>query len=601
MAMAFSGCGGYSIEIRKASAKNDFAEGENSEPDYGISEEDIPQEEEPEEQKPAEILPLSSEKALPEEEIRNKVIEYIEAKEIHHINAGLPAEKGISVHIMNAKLRDGRYFEAEIILEKAGSKAVIPIEGLYHYKNENSIICCLGDFMTYGGEEIVFLGHRKSVLINPETLETAEFSKEFPDYGTKELWVNMFCRDIENNLFYAVLSPIEEKIYENGEDPRAFFLTFDGNGNFVSEKEMEKTSATKNGEISIPVFFNAVTLNKILDKNVILRDSEYIDTATGERNYYFCHLEYSEDERTFRKYPLGEDGTKDVFTLYEDGMLREAFSFDMGSLEYPFRSSGEHRKMYSAEFSEDGTEFTYKDKFYGSVLKVDFRNKNVSVNYEIEEKMLTAKLCENAEGTRALYKIGFEDTMEILLYEVILCDEESGKLTYLGDTDYYQGTEYGFLGNGDCFLMTGNSLRIFDRDGNRIFDLSDNFETGSIGGKTERELITFRREPDLSGYTVIYAEGEPGDSTEVSDEYGSRLELTKTYHIAFLDGDGKLKESYDTGCAVWKDFYVPATHTAYYTEEAIYLTVEAGGKFSGGFLGVFNKKTHEFTMYELEE
>ena len=80
------------------------------------------------------------------------------------------------------------------------------------------------------------------------------------------------------------------------------------------------------------------------------------------------------------------------------------------------------------------------------------------------------------------------------IFNVVLKNNETGKLTYLTDNGSIFG-EIGFLRNGDCYVMTGESLEIFNSEGEKIFDLGEKLPLGYYENETmERRLLTFRRD-----------------------------------------------------------------------------------------------------------
>ena len=85
-----------------------------------------------------------------------------------------------------------------------------------------------------------------------------------------------------------------------------------------------------------------------------------------------------------------------------------------------------------------------------------------------------------------------------------------------------------------------------------------------------------------------------------SEKYGWHEEADVNYKIGFLDAEGKLLESYDTGVPVWGDMFGIHRVDMRYSPEKLTLIVRNSGKGQSGFDGVFDMETKEFTVFEPE-
>lgn len=119
-------------------------------------------------------------------------------------------------------------------------------------------------------------------------------------------------------------------------------------------------------------------------------------------------------------------------------------------------------------------------------------------------------------------------------------------------------------------------LKIFDSETEELkFDITKNFPLEfSKDGKQGRGIFTFRCNPEDFSYMVAYYEFTDGYSRrEVYDENGRFLydKADYNYKIGFLDSDGRLLKSYDTGYPVLGSTFGFHTVQMRYSEEKLML------------------------------
>lgn len=144
-------------------------------------------------------------------------------------------------------------------------------------------------------------------------------------------------------------------------------------------------------------------------------------------------------------------------------------------------------------------------------------------------------------------------------------------------------------------------LQIFDSEtGELKFDITKNFPLGfSSDEKQGRGIFTFRRNPDDFSYIIVYYEFDDGYSwKEVFDDDKMYIcdEASFNYKIGFLDSEGRLLESYDTGFPVLSDVFGFYTVQMRYSKEKLMLFFDNSGKGQSHFEGEFDMKTKEFTV-----
>ena len=152
--------------------------------------------------------------------------------------------------------------------------------------------------------------------------------------------------------------------------------------------------------------------------------------------------------------------------------------------------------------------------------------------------------------------------------------------------------EVGFLKNNDIYSYSLSELKIIDPKTLEIkFDINKNFPLGyNKENDSGRGLLTFRRNPEDFSYIVVYYEYE----SEIQWG-GADVAQNCNYKIGFLDSEGNLLESYDTGCGIIADSFGICNVEMRYSEEE--LTVIAFGDRGGVcFEGVFNMETKEFKV-----
>lgn len=134
----------------------------------------------------------------------------------------------------------------------------------------------------------------------------------------------------------------------------------------------------------------------------------------------------------------------------------------------------------------------------------------------------------------------------------------------------------------------------------KLSDIAKNFPLGySSDGNQGRGIFTFRRNPDDFSYIIVYFEFDGGCSwKEVFDDDKMYVcdGASYNYKIGFLDSEGRLLESYDTGFPVLASPFGFYSVQMRYSEEKLLLFFDNSGKGEGHFEGEFDMKTKEFTV-----
>ena len=251
-------------------------------------------------------------------------------------------------------------------------------------------------------------------------------------------------------------------------------------------------------------------------------------------------------------------------------------------------------------FVLDGNKATVSVDYCGAKAVIDFDNETFDFSYNFTKSDMETELDKSSDGRYTLYLAGnimVGDSMDSL---VVLYDNVDNTYTYVCDAGgmYGGGFEAGFLRNEDIYCTSLGELKIYNPETKQLaLDVGKNFGLGYFEEeKMYRQLLTFRRDPDDFSFIVVYFEVDKGgyQGVGVSDALGTREELPATYKIGYLDKDGNLLESYDTGVEVWLGrYFVPMEVSMRYSADTLTLIV---GDESLGFTGTFDRTTHEFKV-----
>ena len=221
---------------------------------------------------------------------------------------------------------------------------------------------------------------------------------------------------------------------------------------------------------------------------------------------------------------------------------------------------------------------------------VDFANKTSSGGFgEITKDML--ELIEKSpDGKYALYSGGYYGGGDIVLYSLFVEDCASGKIRYFAESGgMYGGYCFaGFLKNDDIYRMGLDFLEIYNPNTlERIFDINKNLPLGYVEeNNSARLLYTFRRDPEKLDFIIIYSECAPiiYDEGEMPN-----------YRVGFLDSEGRLSESCDTGLPVQSNNFGYDEVTLKLKDGKLYITA-LGRKGGVDASGVFDLSTRKFKL-----
>ena len=213
---------------------------------------------------------------------------------------------------------------------------------------------------------------------------------------------------------------------------------------------------------------------------------------------------------------------------------------------------------------------------------------------DIKEEYLEFTEKVSSNGKYSLYEGAFHGGGDIAFSSVFLKDNSTNEFRYFRECGGMYGGFYyfGFLKNSELYYMDSYSLKIYDPSTLAvIFDLGEKFPLGyDESGENLRLLYTFRRDPVNMDFIVIYS--ETPYSTINWGNYDD-VPANFTYRVGFLDKDGSLLESYDTGKPV---------RSTVFGIDGVDLSLKGnilhmyfrGGKGSTDASGAFNLETHKY-------
>lgn len=534
-----------------------------------------------------------------------KILDYITEGEglDWNTNVNKLASLGINYEAKNVTLDDDWYWSADLVLEKNGNELVLPVKGVYYYSEEYDVIK-----VPYGGfgiyeDYIVFYGKGTVVFFDPETLEVWDFAPELDTKGFDDIWVSSAVFDEKNENYVLLTSLLDKK---DKTERGVYVSVYDKNGNLLSEKETKFDMVSEYGEENYVFPWFSVTPGEMIyiENNVFYNiNALIINVKTGEDTEFYEQGIYEDGDYilelySYNKKEIGEKGFAAL--LLKNGEQKDAFFFE----EYNVSIYYEEIDKPNVKISSNGKTATYYSDYFAMTLEMDFENKTHSVRYEPEDRHIS-KDAEEIKSSDEKYSICHFGEMgggDAWYSHLAIKNNETGEYSYLGKTGGMYGGHggYGFLKNNDVYLYSVTSLKIFDPITGKVkFDIMKNFPLGfSADGQRGRGVLTFRRDPNDFSYIVVYYEFEDGYSWKEAEngKYGYCEEASFNYRIGFLDSEGNLLESYDTGLPVLSNYFGYHTVEMRYSKEKLMLFFDNSGKGDSHVEGIFDMETKEFTI-----
>lgn len=507
---------------------------------------------------------------------------------------------GISHAVKNINIVDDWYWNAELVLRKGENKLVLPIEGLYYYSGDE-IKAPYGAFEIYD-DYIAYVGKEKVVFFDKESLEVQSFTPELNKRGFYDIWVNAAIFDEVSGNYILLTTALNKK---DTVERSVFVNVYSKDGTAISTKETSILcfSYYANTDYVFPSCkMNPCRMVYYEDSTFLEYYDKLINIETGE-SFYYSELEtFAKEDYMLKLYAYRkteDDKSKYAAFLYKNDKRQDVLFFEESDLSIYYNETDEP----SGEISFDGEKVIYYSEFYAMTLELDFKNKTHSVRYEPEERHISEIVEESSDGKYSIGIFAATGRGDVWYNRLAVKNNDTGKYHYIGKAGGMYGGYggYGFLKNDDIYNYSLDMLKIFDSEtGELKFDITKNFPLGfSKDEKQGRGIFTFRRDPNDFSYIVVCYEFDDGYSwEEVLDENGRFLcyKANYNYKIGFLDSDGRLLESYDTGFSVLCDTFGFHKVQMRYSEEKLTLFFDGPGKAFSKFSGEFDRQTKEFTV-----
>lgn len=559
---------------------------------------------------------VSSEEKVPEEQPSKeelKIIREIEKEfsleEMFYDERRTKFEElGLEVSVSNIEIIDEKNWTATINLKREEFELPIDILGFrtnFVTDNSNWSDYYWGTFIFTGNTTIAFCGKEKVLFFDERNLEPMDVDFEFPEKIEGATWVNGAAYVPEKEAYYLFTSAV----LEDSADKYAFVSKHDLDGKIIEERKTRVPSSYEyNGEF-YPLFMDKAVLFEFEGKDFVNTGDNFcgignektyqIEKVTAAENEYYDVIEIY----NFYNYDYGmdyRDGNNIAF-LSSCGNLMNHFSFVENNISTVYNIEDEISLFGSDDF------YVYYSDYFAMSLELDFENKTHKLRYNPTDKHTGGGTIGTKSPDGKYTVCGFGETSggDAMYWHVAIRNNETGKYVYVGRRGGMWGGsgENGFFKNGDFYTWNSSELTVIDPETGKVkFNLSDNFDLG-YDEKTDsgRGILTFRRDPNDMTFIVVYYEYENGfewrDVEPTFPGQTSHVEGNCNYKIGFLDAEGNLINSYDTGVPLWGE-HVWGLHSVdmFYSEESLTLTVKNVGKGNSGFIGVFDMETNEFEI-----
>lgn len=567
-AMLFSGCSNWKVEIVDPTKPNESEAETSSEP------------EEPE------VLTKIQERAdkyIFEYEFRNN--EWIEEL----------SERGISVSIENRKYTGDETWEAELFFKKGGTELRIPFKGIY----ASTGTIYYGTVMFPDSKTAVFCGNNQAVFFSTENLETVNFEPEFPDFGKENIWVLGAGIDKKSENKILFVTPLDNF---QTEDAETILLTY--NGNELIKQDVTKLRGTsKDGERKNPLFYEKTMFFDYEGETFVNTGyevgsikSEKIFKSTGgsfsvETDEYCLVMEgiYLDVNENIPRY---------FVQLYENGKLIGSMIFMDPNYTNPEYSENPE----DTSVAVNGKIATLRSDVLAMTLIFDFEKGTHKLEYTPDDMLVDMEQepITSSDGKYSIYYFGRNGGGDYVSHHVSIRNNETKKHKYLGQDGGMYGSEngIGFFKNNDVYFYSHHKLEIYDPETLEIkFDIQKNFPLGYDGETdSERGLLTFRRNPEDFSYIIVYYEYENGiEFTTVENGQINYEQGNCNYKIGFLDSEGNLLESYDSGIGIASSPFGLEEANMFHSEDELKIFV-SDRRDNPLFTITFDLKTKEFSF-----
>lgn len=539
-------------------------------------------------------------------EIAEKNLTYY-AENAHWLEAA-----GISQKAANVAVYDDGTLSFDLTLEKDGKEITENIRGFWlYYSEEYDSNLNWGGYSFTNNGYIAVCGTDQLFLIDLSdfSLSDIEFDLSSQSGDETDLWINGVAYDETNeNWIVSAAEAYPGFLFES--DMRGYIFVFDEEGKFIRKYEPKPSAiyggwldfATPSVAYKCGVIQNGgKTYYSFGSRSYCVEDGKtYSGSATATPynaktegySVYFYHC-YDIDNASVGYLSSGEDLGYYAVLKDSDENILNFFPTGENYMDVTWdRETGEQQTL---ELTHHGNlRFTLKNSYLAKNMELDFTKCTYTVEYNYTEANLSEHIATSSDGKYSLWRAGIQTGGEAYFYEVALKDNTTGKITHIasGGTNTGSFSSEGFLKNGDFYVFSSSGLKIYGPEtAEMIFDIGENFPLEN------RLLYTFRRDPDDFSYILVYAECT---AEEIAEGYSSEdypYIMPFCLRVAYLDSEGKLIKSFESGINARADFFgLENIDMRYSANELLFIT--GGGKGYSGQQFTFDRRTETFSEAE---
>ena len=534
------------------------------------------------------------EELTPQQEQADKYIFEYEFR--HNEWAKELSDRGISVSIEERKYTGKETWEAKLVLKKGEAELSIPFDGIYNYTGR----IFYGAVLFPDGKNAVFCGSGKAVFFSTENLEVSEFAPDFPDYEKENTWViGAGIEDkTENKILFVV--PLDNFQIE---ETVTKILTFDKTGKLLSEKETKLRGTADSGEKKNPLFYRRAVFFEFEGETFVDTGYEVGNFENG-KSFKFTGGSLSVESEEYRLLieEIYLDANEEYMNrhfvqLYKNGKVIGSMIFMDPNYTDP--NSSEDPEVF---MGVKGKIVTLRSDVLAMTLTLDFEKGTHKLEYtphdmfiDMEQEPITS-----ADGKYSIYTFGRNGGGDYISFHLSIRDNETREHKYLGRDGGMYGSNngVGFLKNNDVYFYSDYQLRIYDPKTLEVkFDITEKFPLGyDRETDSARGILTFRRNPEDFSYIIVYYEYENGIEWTMTEENSVIYEKGNcNYKIGFLDSEGNLLESYDSGIGIASSPFGLEEANMFYSEDELKIFV-SDRRDNPLFTITFDLKTKEFSV-----
>ena len=254
----------------------------------------------------------------------------------------------------------------------------------------------------------------------------------------------------------------------------------------------------------------------------------------------------------------------------------------------------------SSRLTADDMIVTLKNERIGEKLVFDFGRGSYEHSFCVTDNSLGYEIKTSPNGKYTIWQLNPVGRGDVGNYRMAVKNNETREIWVPEEVGLLGGMYGGYGGagffkNGEIYIYSAEQMKVFDpQRGAPTFDMGKNFPLGNTADGEYTALLSFHRDPEDFSYSITYMK-EEGPCTLEDTKYNRIFAAPWTYQIGFLDNDGNLLESYDTGFGVLEDHFGLADVSMRFSDDTITLFAKGNESDDLYKIGVFDRKTHEFT------